>query len=100
MMKYIWNLAENWNKNCKKVNSKKYKIRLFLFLNSAAWGVLAVIIAGLLKAAGCFDSLQTGTLLLAFAGYGVFLVGLIGGEVYALKADGVDRAYLEEKYRE
>lgn len=61
MMKYIWNLAENWNKNCKKVNSKKYKIRLFLFLNSAAWGVLAVIIAGLLKAAGCFDSLQTGT---------------------------------------
>ncbi len=100
MMKYIWNLAENWNKNCKKVNSKKYKIRLFLFLNSAAWGVLAVIIAGLLKAAGCFDSLQTGTLLLAFAGYGVFLVGLIGGEVYALKADGVDHAYLEEKYRE
>ena len=86
-MRRIWNMTADAGKG----KSKQYLIKMFLLLNSIVWGVIAVVVAVTLKGIGLMSSWSMAESILVSAGYGICLVGLIGGTVCILQNDGPDR---------
>ena len=85
-MRRIWNMTADAGKG----KSKQH-------LNSIVWGVIAVVVAVTLKGIGLMSSWSMAESILVSAGYGICLVGLIGGIVCILQNDGPDRTYLEQR---
>ena len=92
-MRRIWNMTADAGKG----KSKQHLIKMFLLLNSIVWGVIAVVVAVTLKGIGLMSSWSMAEVS---AGYGICLVGLIGGTVCILQNDGPDRTYLEQSQEE
>ena len=95
-MRRIWNMTADVGKG----KSKQHLIKMFLLLNSIVWGVIAVVAAVMLKEIGLMSSWSMAESILVSAGYGICLVGLIGGIVCILQNDGPDRTYLEQRQEE
>ena len=96
VMRCIWNMTADAGKG----KSKQHLIKMFLLLNSIVWGVIAVVVAVTLKGIGLMSSWSMAESILVSAGYGICLVGLIGGTVCILLKDGPDRTYLEQRQEE
>ena len=95
-MRRIWNMTADAGKG----KSKQHPIKMFLLLNSIVWGVIAVVAAVMLKEIGLMSSWSMAESIFVSAGYGICLVGLIGGTVCILQNDGPDRTYLEQRQEE
>ncbi len=95
-MRHIWNMTVDAGKG----KSKQHLIKMFLLLNSIAWGMIAVVVAVMLKGIGLMSSWSMAECILVSAGYGICLIGLIGGTVCILKNDDPDRMYLEQRQEE
>ena len=80
-MRRIWNMTADAGKG----KSKQHLIKMFLLLNSIVWGVIAVVVAVTLKGIGLMSSWSMAESILVSAGYGICLVGLIGGTVCIYK---------------
>ena len=95
-MRRIWNMTADVGKG----KSKQHLIKMVLLLNSIVWGVIAVVAAVMLKEIGLMSSWSMAESIFVSAGYGICLVGLIGGTVCILQNDGPDRTYLEQRQEE
>lgn len=85
MMKHIWNISQKMCSSVKKSNRKEIAIRVFILLNSLLWGTISVLAGFALKTVGAFPNVNTAMLLFVITGYTVCFLGIIGGEIYALK---------------
>ena len=95
-MRRIWNMTADAGKG----KSKQLLIKMILLLNSIVWGVIVVGVAISEKGFGFMSSWSKAESILVSAGYGICLVGLIGGTVCILQNDGPDRTYLEQSQEE
>ena len=71
---------------------------MFYFIGIKGSGMAALAV--MLKEIGLMSSWSMAESILVSAGYGICLVGLIGGTVCILQNDGPDRTYLEQRQEE
>lgn len=84
-MRHIWNLSNKLCGNLRSSDKKMISIRLFILLNSILWGIISVLSALVLKLSGLFANVNMALLIFVIAGYTICFLGIIGGEIYALK---------------
>lgn len=80
-MKHIWNMANRMTDR-----RDMGLVRLFLAMNTVAFGIAGCALAGVLSVVPLFAKVSFVQLLLICGGYGAFLVGLIGGAAYLVIA--------------
>ena len=71
---------------------------MFYFIGIKGSGMAALAV--MLKEIGLMSSWSMAESIFVSAGYGICLVGLIGGTVCILQNDGPDRTYLEQRQEE
>ena len=81
----IWNLSRKLCCNLKKSDRKMTSIKVFILLNSLLWGMVSAVSALVLKMSGLFPNVNTPVLVFVISGYTICFLGIIGGEIYALK---------------
>lgn len=79
-MKRIWSISEKINTI---VGIKTTSI--FLFLNMAVWGIIALLASALIDASNIITSINSFDIYFIITGYSVVIMGFFGGALYIMR---------------